>query len=50
MTLSTTEAEYVALAGSIKEAMFIRNVWSVIIPGLGPEQCIRVFEDNEGAV
>ena len=47
VTLSTTEAEYVALADTIKEAMFMRYVWSFIFPGFG-EVCIAVFEDNEG--
>lgn len=48
VTLSTTEAEYVALADTIKEAMFLRYVWCFIFPGLGAP-CITVFEDNEGA-
>ena len=48
VTLSTTEAEYVALADTIKEAMFLRYVWSFIFPGFGT-MCITVFEDNEGA-
>ena len=48
VTLSTTEAEYVALTDTIKEAMFMRYVWSYIFPGFG-ETCITVFEDNEGA-
>ena len=48
VTLSTTEAEYVALADTIKEAMFMRYVWSFIFPGFG-EVCMTVFEDNEGA-
>ena len=48
VTLSTTEAEYVALADTIKEAMFLRYVWNFIFPGFGTS-CITVFEDNEGA-
>ena len=48
VTLSTTEAEYVALADTIKEAMFLRYVWCFIFPGLSAP-CITVFEDNEGA-
>ena len=35
VTLSTTEAEYVALADTIKEAMFMRCVWSFIFRALG---------------
>ena len=48
VTLSTTEAEYVALADTIKEAIFLRYVWSFILPG-SDARCITVFEDNEGA-
>ena len=48
VTLSTTEAEYVALANTIKEVIFLRYVWSFILPGLG-SACITVFEDNKGA-
>ena len=48
VTLSTPEAEYVALADAIKEAMFLRHVWNSIFPGFGTS-CITVFEDNEGA-
>ena len=47
-TVSTTEAEYVALADTIKEAMFLKYVRCFIFPGLG-EACVTVFEDNEGA-
>ena len=46
VTLSTTEAEYVALADTIKEAMFSRYVWCFIFPGLA-ETCITILEDNE---
>ena len=49
VTLSTTKAECLALADSIKEAIFITYVWSSIVPGFGP-QCIEVFNDNEGSV
>ena len=48
VTLSITEAEYVALADTIKEAMFLQYVWNFIFPGFGTS-CITVFEDNEGA-
>ena len=37
-----------ALADTIKEAMFMRYVWSFIFPGFGAT-CMTVFEDNEGA-
>ena len=43
VTLSTTEAEYEALADTIKEAMFMRYVWSFIFPGFG-EVCVTVFD------
>ena len=48
VTLSTTEAEYVALADTIKEVMFLRCVWNFIFPGFGTSY-IAVFEDHEGA-
>ena len=46
--LSTTEAEYVALGDTIKEAMFIRYECSFIFLGFGAT-CMTVFDDNEGA-
>ena len=49
MTLSTTEAEYVALADIIKEVLFLRQVWRFMLPQVRMP-CIPVFEDNEGAV
>ena len=48
VTLSTTDAEYVALAETSKETMLLRHVWNFILPGFGAS-CITVFEDNEGA-
>ena len=48
VTLSTTEAEYVALADTTKEVFFMRYVRSFILPVLG-SACITVFEDNKGA-
>ena len=41
-TLSTAEAEYVALADTIKEAIFLRYVWSVVVPDLD-FTCITVL-------
>ena len=49
VTLSTTEAEYVALAYVMKEVLFLRQVWRFMLPAVGMP-CILVFEDNEGAV
>ena len=48
LTLSTTEAKYVALADTSKEAMFMRYVWGFIFRGFG-ERGTTVFEDIEGA-
>ena len=47
-TLSTSEAEYVALGDAVKELLFLRQVWHFMIPGKGM-QCFPVFEDNQGA-
>lgn len=48
VTLSTTEAESVAQADTIKVVMFMRYVWRFTFPCVG-ETFITVFEDNEGA-
>ena len=49
VTLSTSEAEYVALGDAVKELLVLRQVWrfmlpSKVMPGF------PVFEDNQGAV
>ena len=49
VTLSTTEAEYVAMSECAKEALFMRHVWCFILPTRGMP-CMKVFEDNQGAV
>ena len=49
VTLSTTEAEYVALGDGISEALFVKGVLSFIIPSIS-ENCIKVFVDNDGAI
>ena len=45
-TLSTTEAEYVALVEGAKEGMFVRSVMSLMQPNVYE---ITSMEDNEGA-
>ena len=49
VTLSTTDAEYVALGDGVKEALFVKGVISFIIPSIS-ENCIKVFVDNDGAI
>ncbi|CAN0053474.1 unnamed protein product, partial [Sphacelaria rigidula] len=53
VTLSTTEAEYVAMAEGAKECMFFRSVLSFLRPrvvlGRQVEYDIVLYEDNEGA-
>ena len=49
VTLSTTEAEYVAMADRVKEAYYVRGAFVFLIPSLGSPS-IRVFEDNRGAI
>ena len=49
VTLSTSEAEYVALGDALKELLFLRQVWRFMIPGKGMP-CFPVFEDNQGAL
>ena len=48
VALSTTDAEDVAPWDTIKEAIFIRYVWSMIFPGFG-STCRTVPEDNDAA-
>ena len=49
VTLSTSEAEYVALGDAVKELLFLRQVWRFMLPGK-VLQCFPVLEDNQGAV
>ncbi len=48
VALSTTEAEYIALASATREAIWLRN----LLAGIGAEQKIPtvIFEDNQGAI
>ena len=48
-TLSTSEAEHVALGDTVKEFLFLRQVWCFMIPGKGMP-CFSAFEDNQGAL
>ena len=48
-TVSTSEAEYVALGDAVKELLFLRQVWRFMIPGKGMP-CFPLFEDNQGAL
>ena len=49
VTLSTSEAEYVALGDAVKELLFLRQLWHFMLPGKGMP-CFPIFEDNQGAV
>ena len=53
VTLSTTEAEYVAIAEGARDCMFMRSVLSFVGPkvvlGREVDDDIILFEDNEGA-
>ena len=49
VTLSRSEAKYVALGGAVKELLFLRQVWRFMLPGKGMP-CFPIFEDNQGAV
>ena len=48
VSLSTSEAEYIAAGKGIKEALFMRAVLSFIAPEMGGAS-IKVLEDNQGA-
>ena len=49
VTLSTAEAEYVALGERVKEALFTGAIVTFICPELSGS-CVRVFEDNQEAI
>ena len=49
VTLSTTEAEYVAMADGVKEALYVRGVLVFLMPSLGSPS-IGVFEDSKGMI
>ena len=50
VTLCTTEAEYVAMADGVKEALYVRGILlAFLMPGLEP-MSISVNEDNKGAI
>ena len=46
VTLSTTEAEYVALGDGVQEVLFAKSVMSFLVPSLSQ----KVFVDNDGAI
>ena len=51
VTLSTTQAEYVAMGDVVKDALFVKSVLKFMQPQR-KEFCIpvTVFEDNQGAI
>ena len=49
VTLSTSEAEYVALGDAVKELLFLRQVWRFMLPSK-VMPCFSAFEDSQGAV
>jgi len=49
VTSSTTEAEYIAMAESVKDALCGRDALGFLVPGRG-RKSITVREDNEGAI
>ena len=49
VTLSTTQAEYVAMSDMGKENLFLRQVWYFMLPK-ARMPCIAMYEDNEGAI
>ena len=49
VTLSTSEAEYVAFGAAVKEVLFLRQIWRFMLPSK-VMPCFPVFEANQGAV
>lgn len=48
VTLSSTEADYVAMGEVVKDVLFIRGILKCIQPQV-KRNCTIVYEDNEGA-
>ena len=49
VTLSTSEAECVALGDAVKELLFLRQILRFMLPGK-VMPCFPVFNDNQGVV
>ncbi|CAB1112739.1 unnamed protein product [Ectocarpus sp. CCAP 1310/34] len=49
VSLSATEAEYIAAEDGVKEALFVRAVQSFVVPETSGSS-IQVLEDNQGAI
>ncbi|CAB1103450.1 unnamed protein product [Ectocarpus sp. CCAP 1310/34] len=49
VSLSTSEAEYIAMGDGVKEAFFVNGMLQFLRPSAKPRK-IDVFEDNEGAI
>ena len=49
VTLSTSEAEYVALEEAVRELLFVRQGWRFMLPSK-VMPCFPGFEGNQGAV
>ncbi|CAB1105704.1 unnamed protein product [Ectocarpus sp. CCAP 1310/34] len=49
VSLSSTEAEYIAAGERVKEALFVRDVLSFVAPETSGSS-IQVLEDNQGAI
>ena len=47
MSLSTSEAEYIVAGDGVKEALFVRAVWSFIAPEASGAS-IKALEGNQG--
>ena len=49
VTLSTTQAEHVAMSDIGREILFLRQVWFFMLPK-ARMPCIAMYDDNEGAI
>ena len=49
VTLSTTQAEYVAVSDMGKVILFLRQDWCFTLPK-ARMPCVAMYEDNEGAI
>ena len=49
VSLSSTEAEYIAMGDGVEEILFVRQMLRFLRPGYKKKR-VTVFEDNQGAI
>ena len=50
VSLSSTEAEYIALAAATQEALYLKRLMKDMVPDHDQDVPVTIFEDNQGAI